>query len=130
MLIQCRAFPLRDPAAGMRNLLGERSPAMTAKPIDRTASAYPFPLLIRHLLNPPRLYAPKQPKKDWRGKLDESALKDYFKQAAEKGIIPRHGVPDRVVFVDAIAKTSVGKINKKELRHQFGPPQAARKESP
>ncbi|HHP7233675.1 MAG TPA: fatty acid--CoA ligase, partial [Desulfobacterales bacterium] len=33
---------------------------MTTKPIDRTPSAYPFPLLIRHLLDTPRLYAPKQ----------------------------------------------------------------------
>lgn len=103
---------------------------MTAKPIDRSPAAYPFPLWIRHRPDTAGLYILKEPKKDWRGKLDESALKDYFKQAAEKGIIPRHGVPGRVVFVDAIAKTSVGKINKKELRHQFGPQQAARKESP
>ena len=103
---------------------------MTANSIDRTPSAYPFPLSIRHLLDTPGLYAPKQQEKDWRGKLDESLLKDYFKSAAGKGIILRHGVPERAVFVEAVAKASVGKINKKELRHQFGRPQANRKESP
>jgi len=33
-------------------------------------------------------------------------------------VISQWAVPDRVVFVDAIAKTSVGKIDKKTLRQQ------------
>ena len=35
--------------------------------------------------------------------------------------VPRWQLPDRVEFVDAIPKTSVGKLDKKKLRHQFSP---------
>jgi fatty-acyl-CoA synthase len=35
-------------------------------------------------------------------------------------MIPKFGIPDKVIVVDAIAKTSVGKINKKALRSQYG----------
>lgn len=34
---------------------------------------------------------------------------------AEKGVISKYGVPERVVFVDALPKTSVGKLDKKVL---------------
>lgn len=46
-------------------------------------------------------------------------LKKIFVEYAEKGVIPRYGIPDRVIITDAIAKTSVGKLNKKELRKQY-----------
>jgi fatty-acyl-CoA synthase len=46
-------------------------------------------------------------------------LKAFFAKFAEDGVIPRYGVPDRVEIVEAIAKTSVGKINKKQLRADF-----------
>ena len=29
------------------------------------------------------------------------------------------GIPDRVLFVEAIPKTSVGKLNKKAMREQY-----------
>jgi fatty-acyl-CoA synthase len=35
------------------------------------------------------------------------------------GKLPKYGVPDRYVVVDQIAKTSIGKINKKWLREQY-----------
>jgi fatty-acyl-CoA synthase len=35
------------------------------------------------------------------------------------GALPKYGVPERIVITDSIAKTSVGKMNKKELRKQF-----------
>ncbi len=38
---------------------------------------------------------------------------------AEKGVISKHGVPERVVFVDALPKSSVGKLDKKVLREQY-----------
>ena len=47
------------------------------------------------------------------------ALKAFFAKFAEDGAIPKYGVPDRVEIVDAIAKTSVGKINKKQLRKAY-----------
>ena len=46
-------------------------------------------------------------------------LKAFFAKFAADGVIPKYGVPDRVVIVDTIAKTSVGKINKKLLRVEY-----------
>jgi fatty-acyl-CoA synthase len=46
-------------------------------------------------------------------------LRKVYIEYAEKGVIPKYGVPDRVVITDSIAKTSVGKLNKKELRKQY-----------
>jgi fatty-acyl-CoA synthase len=38
---------------------------------------------------------------------------------ADEGRIPKYGVPDKILFVDAIPKTSVGKISKVELRKAY-----------
>lgn len=46
-------------------------------------------------------------------------LKAFFEKAVEEGTIPKYGVPDRVLIVDEIAKTSVGKINKRKLREEY-----------
>jgi fatty-acyl-CoA synthase len=50
---------------------------------------------------------------------DSAKLRDFFTKFAEEGVIPKYGVPDRVEIVDAIAKTSVGKIDKKKLRENY-----------
>ena len=47
-------------------------------------------------------------------------LKIELQHLAERGLISRWAVPDRVLLVDEIAKTSVGKINKKTLREKYG----------
>jgi fatty-acyl-CoA synthase len=39
---------------------------------------------------------------------------------ADKGIISKYGIPAKILFIDNIPKTSVGKINKKELRERYG----------
>jgi len=57
-------------------------------------------------------------KESHAGKIQEDDIKAFFKAQADKGIIPKYGIPDRVIFVEAIPKTSVGKINKKEIRKQ------------
>ena len=49
----------------------------------------------------------------------EEDLKAFFLGYARMGEIPKYGVPERIRIVEEIAKTSVGKINKKELRQQF-----------
>ena len=49
----------------------------------------------------------------------EDELKAFFAKYAEDGVIPKYGVPDKVLIVDSIAKTSVGKINKKQLREDY-----------
>jgi fatty-acyl-CoA synthase len=38
----------------------------------------------------------------------------------DEGKNPKYGLPDLLEFVDAIPKTSIGKINKIALREQFG----------
>jgi fatty-acyl-CoA synthase len=52
----------------------------------------------------------------FKGKINETDLRQFLLQKAEAGIIPKYGVPDSVKFADTIPKTSVGKINKIELR--------------
>jgi fatty-acyl-CoA synthase len=54
-----------------------------------------------------------------RGKVDEDALKSHMKKAAEDGKLPKYGVPDRYLLVEAIPKTSVGKLDKKAMRQQY-----------
>ncbi|MBP7765871.1 MAG: fatty acid--CoA ligase [Syntrophaceae bacterium] len=46
-------------------------------------------------------------------------LRAYLLRESEAGRIPKYGVPDRVEIVEALPKTSVGKINKIELRKQY-----------
>ena len=58
-------------------------------------------------------------KEEYREKIDEGELKEYFMRFVRDGTIPKYGVPNRIVIADSIAKTSVGKINKKELRKQY-----------
>jgi fatty-acyl-CoA synthase len=38
----------------------------------------------------------------------------------DRGVISKFGVPQKILFVDALAKTSVGKFDKKALRAQYG----------
>jgi fatty-acyl-CoA synthase len=52
--------------------------------------------------------------------VDEAAIKDHLKVFADKGIISKYGIPGKILFIDSIPKTSVGKINKKELRERYG----------
>ncbi len=58
-------------------------------------------------------------RKEYQGKVSQEELKDFFKKSVEEGVIPKYGVPNKVLLVDTIAKTSVGKLNKKELRSQY-----------
>jgi acyl-coenzyme A synthetase/AMP-(fatty) acid ligase len=38
---------------------------------------------------------------------------------AAKGVISKYAAPEHVVFVEELPKTSVGKLNKKELRGHY-----------
>jgi len=49
----------------------------------------------------------------------EQDFKELFAHYASEGIIPKYGIPDQFLLVDSIAKTSVGKTNKKKLRIQY-----------
>jgi fatty-acyl-CoA synthase len=51
----------------------------------------------------------------------EAQLRSQLQEFAAEGIIPRYGVPDRIVLVEALPKTSVGKLDKKVLRSRYAP---------
>jgi fatty-acyl-CoA synthase len=52
--------------------------------------------------------------------VSEAVIKDHLRGFADQGIISKYGIPEKILFVDSIPKTSVGKISKKELREQYG----------
>ncbi len=51
---------------------------------------------------------------------DAGAIRQVVQAAAEAGRISRYAVPERVDFVAALARTSVGKLNKKAMREAAG----------
>jgi len=63
-----------------------------------------------------RPYALITIKETYDGKVSEEEFKSFFKSFVSEGAISKWAVPDRVVVVDAIPKTSVGKLDKKEIR--------------
>lgn len=58
-------------------------------------------------------------KEPFKNKIQPDELKEFYLQFVEKGIIPKYGIPSKIAIVDSIDKTSVGKINKKELRKKY-----------
>lgn len=50
---------------------------------------------------------------------DAEAIRAHLRGFADQGLISKYAVPDRVVFVEAIEKTSVGKLDKKLLRTKY-----------
>jgi fatty-acyl-CoA synthase len=59
-------------------------------------------------------------KPDFRERVKEGDIRDFMTKCAEEGRLPRYAVPDKVLFVEGIPKTSVGKIDKVALRKKFG----------
>ena len=51
---------------------------------------------------------------------DAAALRAHVMMRVEEGVVSKFAVPERVEFVEMIAKTSVGKLDKKALRVEFG----------
>jgi len=54
-----------------------------------------------------------------RGRTGEDILEHRRKRVAS-GEIASYAVPERVVFAESLARTSVGKIDKRKLRQQYG----------
>ena len=52
--------------------------------------------------------------------LTDAAVKSHLKAFADKGTISKYGIPEKILFIDSIPRTSVGKTNKKELRNRYG----------
>ncbi len=54
------------------------------------------------------------------GDVGEEELMAHMRRAVATGVLPRYAVPHSFVFVDQLPKTSVGKLDKKTMRQQFG----------
>jgi fatty-acyl-CoA synthase len=53
--------------------------------------------------------------------VSEEQIMAHLQSFVEKGIITSYSVPDRIVFVEALPKTSVGKLDKKVMRERYAP---------
>lgn len=53
------------------------------------------------------------------GVLNESELRDFLMNFVMQGLISRYAIPSKFQIVDALDKTSVGKLDKKILRTRF-----------
>ncbi len=56
---------------------------------------------------------------DLENAVSEDEIKTLVQAQADKGVVSPWAVPDRIQFVEAIEKTSVGKIDKKRLREKY-----------
>jgi fatty-acyl-CoA synthase len=52
--------------------------------------------------------------------LTEDDIRATIQISIDKGVLPKYAMPERVNLVEQIAKTSVGKMNKKQLREEYG----------
>jgi fatty-acyl-CoA synthase len=60
----------------------------------------------------------REPKR--ANELTDAEIKAYLKVFADKGVISKYGIPEKILFVEKLARTSVGKIDKKKLREKYG----------
>jgi fatty-acyl-CoA synthase len=58
-------------------------------------------------------------KPDFKGKTAVEELNSFMQQAADQGRLPKYGVPQKYEFVESLPKTSVGKLDKKQMRQEF-----------
>ena len=54
-----------------------------------------------------------------RERISADDIRAHLRSFADEGLISRYAVPERVLFVDALEKTSVGKLDKKVLRARY-----------
>ena len=52
--------------------------------------------------------------------LDDHKIRARLKVFSDGGVISKYGIPEKILFIEAIPRTSVGKIDKKVLRERFG----------
>ena len=51
--------------------------------------------------------------------VDENSLQRHIQSYVDEGLISKYAVPERVVFVETIPTTSVGKLDKKKIREEY-----------
>ncbi len=52
--------------------------------------------------------------------LTDSRIKAHLKALADAGVMTKFGIPDTIQFVEALPRTSVGKVDKKQLKATYG----------
>jgi fatty-acyl-CoA synthase len=59
--------------------------------------------------------------RDWQAPESptENDIKSFLGGYVDKGVISKYGVPQSILFVDELERTSVGKLNKKALRERY-----------
>lgn len=55
----------------------------------------------------------------FKGRVSETDIQDFCMGFVEKGVIPKYGIPSRIVIDGEIPKTSVGKVSKKDIREKY-----------
>jgi len=60
-----------------------------------------------------------QIKPECRDDVDESSLRRHLNDLVERDGLSRYIILTRIIFVESLAKTSVGKMNKRAMREQF-----------
>ncbi len=58
-------------------------------------------------------------KPEYVNEINEAKLRKHVARHADKGGLSRFALLVNIVFVEGLLKTSVGKTNKKEMRHQL-----------
>ena len=58
-------------------------------------------------------------KPEYKGNVTAEEINRFMQKFAEEGKLPQYAVPDLYEFADKIPKTSVGKLDKKELRRFY-----------
>jgi fatty-acyl-CoA synthase len=58
-------------------------------------------------------------KPEWAGKIEVEEIKALIRAKVDQGGMSKWAIPDRVLFLDALDKTSVGKLDKKVLREKY-----------
>lgn len=59
------------------------------------------------------------PRANLREPLTVQVIQKEVEAVVDAGILPRYAIPERVLFIEAIDRTSVGKIDKKLLRQKY-----------
>lgn len=60
------------------------------------------------------------------GAVAPAVLRDHVLGYVKRGIISKYAVPEQIIFVEALDKTSVGKLDKKLMREKYGAADAIR----
>jgi fatty-acyl-CoA synthase len=60
-------------------------------------------------------------KEEFKDTITPESIKAFFMEFVEKGVISKWGVPDKIFFLNNLPKTSVGKLNKRQMRQRYMP---------